>query len=81
MENVDPDLDDFVVRKNYKKALSSEQDLEKIVKGFVPPNTQKNTGWACNVFLQWKAERNDRKFPDDLIDNPDPEKVNYWLCR
>ncbi len=36
------------------------------------------------ICLQWKAERNDKeikKVPDDLIDNPDPKKVNYWLCR
>ena len=97
MENIDPsvdtDLNDFKVPKKKGqskesrfKEPSSEKEMEKIVKGFVPANTLKNTGWAYNVFLQWKAERNSNlkereKVPDDLIDNPDAVKVNYWLCR
>ena len=36
--------------------VSSEQ-LETILKGFVPQNTEKNTKWAVSTFKQWIVSR------------------------
>ena len=37
--------------------IRSDQEMEVLAKGFVPVNTQRNTGWAMRVFQDWKAER------------------------
>ena len=53
-------------------------------KGFTPANTQRNTAWAMRVFQEWKAERSKgdaEKCPEDLLDNPDIQNLNYWLSR
>ena len=72
-------------RRRRFKSPFSDKEIEEISKGFVPLNTRKNTNWACNVFLEWKAERNASETsnlcPKDLLDNPEPELLNYWLCR
>ena len=37
------------------------------------------------VFCEWRDQRNSKEdscyCPDDLLDDPVPEKLNYWLCR
>ena len=53
-------------------------------KGFVPMNTQRNNTWALKLFQEWRADRNKRsekQCPEDLLDNPDPKKLNHWLSR
>ena len=32
---------------------TSDDHRKEITKGFVPKNTQKNTVWGVNVFLEW----------------------------
>ena len=69
-------------KENRRRRFKSPSPDKEISKGFV---TRKNTNWACNVFLEWKAERNASETsnlcPKDLLDNPEPELLNYWLCR
>ena len=87
----DLDMDDFQpVKKKSKKSVlpperfkapTSNEDMAKICKGFVPPNTQKNTTWASCVFSKWRAERNKKArstslCPDDLLESPQPESIN-----
>ena len=37
--------------------LTSDEALAKILKGYVPPNTEKNTAWSMRVFEQWQEAR------------------------
>ncbi len=74
------------------KEPMTDSEMSVSLKGFVPPNTQKSTVWALGVLLEWRAERirkealtqesgsgEDR--PKELLDNPDTQKLNYWLSR
>ena len=36
---------------------ASEEEMEKICKGFVPKNTRKVTNWAVKVFEQWRMQK------------------------
>lgn len=67
------------------KPPTSDVEMETISKGFVPPNTRKNTSWALNVFFDWKMERNttdkSNLCPEDLLENPETELLNFWLSR
>ena len=80
-------MDDFQPLKKPKlpserfKAPTSDEDITKICKGFVPPNMQKNNAWAFRLFSKWRAERNKKGpltslCPDDLLE---PESTNFWL--
>ncbi len=89
-ENVDPDCDmnDFreppKTKKRRFKKPASEEEMNVISKGFIPENTRKNTAWAHNVLMEWMCERNnssEEKCPHNLLDNPDPNKINKWLSR
>jgi len=58
-------------------------DLE-IKKDPIVPNTENSTVWALRTFTDWCDERNkcsaiQAKCPLDLLENPDAEKLNYWL--
>ena len=88
----DPDLDDFQppAKKRAKKVKdrfgkpTSEEEIAKLAKGFVPENTKKNNSWALKVFNDWKSQRSTEdgeQCPDDLLENPDVTKLNYWLSR
>ena len=49
----------------------SQDELEKMSKGFVPDNTAKNTKWATTVFSAWLESRNCRtgeSTPTDYLD-------------
>ena len=50
-------MDDFKEppRKKSKRfaAATSDEQMEKLRKGFVPKNTTKSTNWAVRVFEQW----------------------------
>ena len=65
------------------KRPNNDIEIAKIAKKAVPANTTKNTTWAVRVLEEWMASRNkascDNKCPEDLLDNPDVEKINYWL--
>ena len=57
-------------------------------KGYVSPNTHKNTDWAVRCFREWMSARNktvpegDKHYcPQNLLDEPEVEKVNYWMSR
>ena len=70
------------------KAPTNDKDMTRICKGFVPPNTQKNTAWALRLFAEWRAERkkkvpstSDSLSPYDLLENPQPESITFWLSR
>ncbi len=74
------------------KEPTTDSEMSVISKGFVLPNTLKSTAWAVGVFLEWRAERNRKaaltpetgsreECPEDLLDNPDTQKLNYWLSR
>ena len=43
-----------------------------------------HTDWALRVFTDWRAEQNLRDTgnhcPDDLVEKPDVDKLNYWFC-
>ena len=94
-ENKNPapdDLDDFVLAKPgpSKKARFatplSETKMMEIQKGPVVPNTEKSTAWALRTFTDWRNERNKQpatgdQCPTDLLENPEAEKLNFWLSR
>ena len=91
LENFDPDFQP--PKKRAKVATSrfksprSDEEMASLTKGVVPANTQRQNVWSMRVFREWKAERNERcddgaeSCPDDLLDNPNCEKLNYWLSR
>ena len=90
VENLDDSLADFEPPKkktNYKrfKQPTDDKEMLEISKGYIPPNTQKNTSWAINVFDEWRAarsklERCDR-CPEDIPSNPRVESLNCWIPR
>ena len=58
----------FLSRKK-KKALSptsrfstmvGDDEVSSMSKGYVPPNTQKNTDWAVKNFGTWRDQRNEK---------------------
>ena len=59
----DDNLEDFqpLRKKPRFKAPLADDEMANVSKGFVPPNTRKNTTWAVrvHVFTEWKAERNE----------------------
>ena len=65
----------------------SEKDMASISKRFVPPNTQKNTGWAISCFREWRSVHNaskvegERLCRNDLLENPEADDLNYGLAR
>ena len=44
-------------RKRFSSPTMAE-DMAVITKGFVNPNTRKNTQWALKLFCEWRAQRN-----------------------
>ena len=58
--------------------------MTKICEGFIPKNTAKATTWALRVFFAWRNERNrsvDEQCPENLLEEPVVESLNYWLSR
>ena len=43
--------------------VTTDEELADLSKGYVPPNTEKNTGWAMRVFEQWQESRRARGNP------------------
>ena len=67
------------------KPPSSDDEIATLSKGFVPPNTEKNTVWAVRVFSEWRAARNDDcasdPCPDCLLESREVDQLNRWLPR
>ena len=59
---------------------TSSEELAILSKGFVPPNTDKNTRWAMRVFQQWQEARRGRgkSAPDKLFEAP-YDDLSHWL--
>ena len=88
-ENVDPEIED-IPKERLKLSLSKKnrfaylqkEEMETIRKGYVPPNTEKNTKWALKCFNEWRYARNEKsseKCPDDLLEAQCPEALDRWL--
>ena len=83
---------DHLESKRRKLALSlnkksrfqhiDDNEMASICKGYVPPNTEKNTRWSLSVFREWKSSRTDnKKCPDDILEQADSATLNFWLPR
>ena len=64
--------------------LSSPPEVAEAKKGYVPPNTQKSTAWAVNVFEYWPKQRNAKSpskiIPNDILLTGDNASLCEWLC-
>ena len=72
------------MRKGRFKAPQSPTTMVKTCQGYVPKNTAKCNGWALCVFKSWRDERNKsvkEQCPDDLLESPVVDRLNYWLSR
>ena len=66
----------------------SDAQMAVVSKGYVPPNTKKNTDWTVTCFREWRSARNrnitkDDKCwcPEDLLEKSSIDKLNYWISR
>ena len=58
------------------------KEIASICKGYVPPNTQKNTNWALKCFTEWSFSRNKKSSdicPEDLLDVQCPKALDKWI--
>ena len=58
--------------------------MKEICRGYVPKNTSKSTDWAVRVFKAWREQRSeeiDEKCPDNLLEDPSVDALNFWLAR
>ena len=66
---------------------TNDEKMAVLSKGFVPANTQKNNAWVMRVFSKWRVQRNGdisdkaHQCPENLLDDPDSKKLNFWLSR
>ena len=62
-----------------------EEEMSVICKGYVPPNTAKNTRWSMSVFNEWRSCRNkgpdEQRCPDDILERHEAPELNFWLAR
>ena len=65
--------------KRFKNQMSDEE-MQTIAKGFVPPNRQNNTSWALAVFNEWRLARNMKcttdKCPEELFEECNIGQLN-----
>ena len=60
----------------------TEDECNKLKKGYTPANTTKSTKWALNNFAAWKdAHAQQVKCPDNLLSSTDPALLCKWLTR
>ena len=62
----------------------SPKSMEQVCRGVVPKNTKKCTSWALRVFEEWRTERNsvnEESCPENLLEEPKSDLLNYWLAR
>ena len=59
--------------------------MNKLCEGYIPSNTAKNTQWGLRVFQQLREQRvgdqESGECPQNLLENPTAELLNYWLSR
>ena len=66
--------------------MVGDDEVSSMSKGYVPPNTQKNTDWAVKNFGTWRDQRNekvssdDEKCPPELLSSTDTVLLSKWLC-
>ena len=65
--------------------MVGDDEVSSMSKGYVPPNTQKNTDWAVKNFGTWRDQRNekvssdDEKCPPELLSSTDTVLLSKWL--
>ena len=91
-ENWDPDFQPpkkkarhtkVTIDKRFAKAKTVDE-VADITKGFVSPNTAKNTTWAMQVFEEWRCVRNKNCTGDEicganLLESPHIDSLNFWM--
>ena len=50
----------------FETKVSTDEEIAKASKGFVPPNTAASTHWAIGNFNAWREWRNEMN-PDDCV--------------
>ena len=62
--------------------VTTDKVLAELSKGYIPPNTEKNTGWAMRVFEQWQESRRARGNPVPEIFQKlyDCTALSHWLA-
>ena len=67
------------------ESIVSDTQMALMAKGVVRPNTKQKTDWAMSCFREWRSARNKgedkHRCPEDLLENPDVDKLNYWIMR
>ena len=76
---------DLPVEKRFASAVS-DGDMAVMSKGYVPPNTKKNTDWALSCFREWRcarksAEGDQQRCPEDILEKPEVSQVNFSISR
>ena len=63
--------------------VSTNEEIAKASKGFVPPNTAASTRWAIGNFNAWREWRNemnpDNCVPENLFESGNSDELNKWL--
>ena len=62
--------------------VTTDEALAELSKGYVPPNTEKNTGWAMRVFEQWQESRRAQGNPvPEIFQKPyNCSALSHWLA-
>uniref|UniRef100_A0A1X7V015 ZMYM2-like/QRICH1 C-terminal domain-containing protein n=1 Tax=Amphimedon queenslandica TaxID=400682 RepID=A0A1X7V015_AMPQE len=71
-------------KKPPRIAFYSAEEVSEISKGYVPPNTAKNTRWATKCFMDWILAINSlpdavEKCPEDILKSASPEVLEKWI--
>ena len=69
--------------KKSRFVRKTEKEMEIIMRGYVPENTEKNTSWARKCFSEWVFQRNenfpDEKCPEDILERQDVDEIGKWF--
>ena len=62
--------------------VTTDEALAELSKGYVPPNTEKSTGWAMRVFEQWQESHRAREnlVPEIFQKSYDCTALSHWLA-
>lgn len=70
-------------KKTTRFNFKTQEEIEDLSKGYIPPNTEKNTKWAKSVFTDWVAQRNlkfpDEQCPENILQNVNAEEIAKWF--
>ena len=78
--------EDLLPEKHFISPVNNDQ-MVGISKGFIPANTgKKSTNWPMSGFQGWRSARNRKsaeedkcQCPEDLLEKPDIQELNYWI--